>query len=78
MLCLVDNQRMQQLARKFGADLKFDFGSVIGEVDPPRYTPLSLIREVAADVHGVKTAFLDARNGGRLHVIVMFFLAWLT
>jgi len=75
---LVDNQRMQQLARKFGADLKFDFDSVVGEVDPPRYTPLSLIREVAADVHGFKTAFLDARNGGRLHIIVMFFLAWLT
>jgi RimJ/RimL family protein N-acetyltransferase len=78
MHCLAENQRMQQLARKFGTHLKFDFGSVIGEVDPPRYTPLSLIREVAADVHGVKAAFLDARNGGRLHIIVMFFLAWLT
>src|SRR5262249_44352596 len=78
MHCLADNQRMQQLARKFEADLKFDFGSVIGEVDPPRYTPLSLMREVAADVHGAATALLDVRSGSRLHVIVMFFLAWLT
>ena len=45
MHCLADNQRMQQLARKFEADLKFDFGSVVGEVDPPRSTPLSLMRE---------------------------------
>ena len=38
MHCLADNRRMQQLARKFEADLKFDFGSVVGEVDPPRFT----------------------------------------
>jgi GNAT superfamily N-acetyltransferase len=62
MHCLVDNRRMQQLARKFEADLKFDFGSVIGEVDPPRYTPLSLMREAAADVHGVATALLDVHS----------------
>ena len=46
MLCLADNQRMQQLARKFDAELSFDFGSVVGEVDPPRSTPLSLLREI--------------------------------
>src|SRR5215470_2166871 len=62
MLCLVDNQRMQQLARKFEADLKFDFGSVIGEVDPPRYTPLSLMREAAADAQGVANAFFDVHS----------------
>ena len=33
MNCLADNRRMQQLARKFEADLRFDFGSVVGEVD---------------------------------------------
>ena len=75
MNCLVDNQRMQHLARKFGADLKFDSDSVIGEIDPPRYTLLSLMREAAADVRGVATA---VRYGGRLPAIVMFFLAWLT
>lgn len=62
MHCLADNQRMQQLARKFEADLKFDFGSVVGEVDPPRYTPLSLMREAAADAHGVATAILDVQS----------------
>jgi GNAT superfamily N-acetyltransferase len=61
MHCLADNRRMQQLARKFEADLKFDFGSVVGEVDPPRYTALSLMREAVADAHGVASALLDAQ-----------------
>ena len=62
MHCLTDNQRMQQLARKFEADLKFDFGSVVGEVDPPRSTPLSLMREAATDAHSVATAILDVQS----------------
>jgi GNAT superfamily N-acetyltransferase len=62
MDCLADNQRMQQLARKFDADLKFDFGSVIGEVDPPRSTLLSLMREVSADSHGVAAAMFEAQS----------------
>jgi len=61
MHCLADNRRMQQLARKFEADLKFDFGSVVGEVDPPRSTALSLLREGFADAHGMATAMLDAQ-----------------
>jgi GNAT superfamily N-acetyltransferase len=62
MLCLADNRRMQQLARKFEADLHFDFGSVVGEVDAPRSTPLSLMREAVADVHGVAHSILDAQS----------------
>jgi hypothetical protein len=41
MLCLADNRRMQQLARKFGAELSFQSGSVMGEVKAPRPTPMS-------------------------------------
>lgn len=62
MHCLADNRRMQQLARKFEAGLSFDFGSVIGEVDPPRYTPLSILREALADGHGIAGAMLDAQS----------------
>ena len=62
MQCLADNKRMQQLARKFEAELKFDFGSVIGEVDPPRSTPLSLMREAVVDSHNIVTAILDAQR----------------
>ena len=62
MLCLAENQRMQQLARKFEAEFKFDFGSVVGEVDPPRYTTLSLMREAVADGHAIAGAVLEAQS----------------
>jgi len=62
MHCLADNRRMQQLAGKFEADLTFDFGSVVGEVDPPRFTVLSLTREMIADTHSVTAAFLDVQS----------------
>ncbi len=62
MDCLADNRRMQQLARKFEADLSFDFGSVIGEVDPPRPTPLSLMREAMDDAHGVAAKILEDQS----------------
>lgn len=62
MACLADNRRMQQLARKFDADLKFDFGSVVGEVEAPRPTPLSLMREIVSDSHDVASVLLDAQS----------------
>ncbi len=61
MACLADNKRMQQLARKFDAELSFDFASVVGEVSPLRPTPLSLLRELLADGHGFTTAVLDVQ-----------------
>jgi GNAT superfamily N-acetyltransferase len=33
--CLPDNRRMRRLARKFAAELKFGFGSVLGKIDVP-------------------------------------------
>ena len=62
MACLADNRRMQQLARKFDAELSFDFGSVVGEVESSRPTPLSLMREFMADGHGFATAMLDLQT----------------
>jgi GNAT superfamily N-acetyltransferase len=62
MHCLAENQRMQQLARKFEAELTFDFGSVIGEVDPPHSTALSLMREAVADGHGIADAIFDKQS----------------
>ena len=62
MACLADNKRMQQLARKFDAELSFDFSSVVGEVATPRPTPLSLMREILADGHGFATAMFDVQS----------------
>ena len=61
MDCLAENQRMQQLARKFDAEFSFDFGSVTGEVDPPRSTLLSLLREVMADTHAITARVFEVQ-----------------
>ena len=62
MACLADNRRMQQLARKFAAELSFDFGGVVGEVATSRPTALSLTRELMADGHSLATAMLDVQT----------------
>ena len=62
MACLADNRRMQQLALKFDAELTFDFGSVVGEVETAHPTPLSVMREFVADSTGFATAMLDVQS----------------
>ena len=62
MACLADNERMQQLARKYDAELSFDFSTIVGEVAAPRPTALSLMREILADSHGFATAMLDVQS----------------
>jgi GNAT superfamily N-acetyltransferase len=62
MACLADNRRMQQLAEKFDAELTWDFGSVIGEVETSHPTPLSVIREFVADSRGFATAVLEVNS----------------
>jgi GNAT superfamily N-acetyltransferase len=61
MACLANNRRMIDLARKFEAELKFDFGSVVGEVEAPHPTPMSVWREVVSDTHGFASAMLDVQ-----------------
>jgi len=60
--CLSENRRMQQLARKFDAELRRDDDSIIGEVEAPYPTPMSLMREMIADGAGMATAMLDAQQ----------------
>lgn len=62
MACLAENKVMQRLARKFDADLKFDFGSVAAHVETPQPTALSLMRESLADTLGFATAVLDVQE----------------
>ena len=62
MACLANNHRMQQLARKFDAELTFDFSGVVGEVESPRPTPLSMMREMMSDSHGIATAMLELQS----------------
>ena len=60
--CLVDNQRMQQLARKFDAELTFDFGAVIGKMENPHPSPLSLMQEMVVDGHSFAAAYVDFQS----------------
>jgi GNAT superfamily N-acetyltransferase len=62
MACLADNRRMQQLALKFDAELTFDFGSVVGEVEAAHPTSLSVMRELVVDSTGFATAMLDVQS----------------
>jgi len=62
MDCLAENRRMQQLARKFDAKLTLEFGSVVGVVDAPRSTQLSLIREAVVDTYNIIPAILDTHS----------------
>lgn len=62
MACLADNRRMQELARKFAAELSFDFGSVVGELAAARPTAMSVVRELVSDSHGFATAMLDVQS----------------
>jgi len=60
--CLVDNYRMQQLARKFEARLTFDCGTVIGTMENPQPTALSLMQEMVADGHSFAAAYVDFQS----------------
>ena len=60
--CLVDNYRMQQLARKFEAELIFDCGTVIGTMENPYPTPLSLMQEMVTDGHSFAAAYVDFQS----------------
>jgi GNAT superfamily N-acetyltransferase len=61
MICLAENRRMQQLARKFDAELTFEYGSVLGQVEQPYPTPLTVLREIVIDSTSFATAVLDVQ-----------------
>lgn len=59
MNCLVENQRMQRVAKKYEADLYFDHGEVIGRLKPSYPTPLSLWSEAIDNGNGFVMAVLE-------------------
>lgn len=65
MNCLASNRAMQKVAGKHGADLRFEEGSVIGEIIAPRPTYFSLWREAMEENHGFVMAVLDLNTGSR-------------
>jgi RimJ/RimL family protein N-acetyltransferase len=60
--CLAENGRMQAIARKHDADLKFELGEVIGEIVPQTPDYVSVISEAAEDRVGFMIAVLELHN----------------
>ena len=59
MSCLAENARMQSIARKHDAALRFEYGEVIGEIVPQTPDYFSLMAEAVEDRVGYMMAVLD-------------------
>lgn len=60
--CLPHNSRMQELARKFDAEIKCDFDTALGTMKNANPTPISLMQEWAADSHSFAAACVDYQS----------------
>jgi RimJ/RimL family protein N-acetyltransferase len=61
MSCLAENKKMQAIARKHDADLRFEYGEVIGEIVPEGPSYFSMLAEAVDDRVGFMLAVLDLR-----------------
>ena len=49
MSCLAENSKMQTIARKYEAELKFEYGEVVGEIVPTEPNYFSIMAEAMED-----------------------------
>lgn len=59
MSCLAENQKMQAIARKHEAHLRFEYGEVVGEIVPEGSDYFSLLSEAVDDRVGYLFAVID-------------------
>jgi RimJ/RimL family protein N-acetyltransferase len=62
MSCLAANAKMQAIARKHEADLRFELGEVVGEIVPQEPNYFSLLAEAVDDRVGFMMAVLDLQR----------------
>lgn len=62
MSCLSENAKMQAIARKHGADLRFEYGEVVGDIVPQEPNYFSVLAEAVEDRVGYMLAVLDIRD----------------
>jgi RimJ/RimL family protein N-acetyltransferase len=62
MSCLAENSKMQAIAKKHEADLRFEYGEVIGEIIPQDANYFTMIAEAVEDRVGFMMAVLDLQN----------------
>ncbi len=59
MSCLADNAKMQAIARKYDAELRFEYGEVVGEIIPTTPNYFSVLTEAFEDRAGYVMSILD-------------------
>lgn len=57
--CLAENAKMQTIARKYQAELRFEYGEVVGEIVPQGPNYFSILAEAVEDRVGMMMAVLD-------------------
>jgi RimJ/RimL family protein N-acetyltransferase len=62
MSCMAENAKMQAIARKHEADLRFEYGEVVGEIVPEEPNYFSLLAEAVEDRVGFMMAVLDLQR----------------
>ena len=62
MSCLAENLKMQTIARKHEAELRFEYGEVIGEIMPESPNYFSILAEAAEDRVGFMIAVLELQS----------------
>ncbi|MDX2258649.1 MAG: GNAT family N-acetyltransferase [Hyphomicrobiaceae bacterium] len=62
MSCLAENAKMQAIARKHEADLRFEYGEVVGEIVPQEPNYFSILAEAVDDRVGYMMAVLDLQS----------------
>ena len=63
--CLADIRKMQRIARKHSATLRYAHGDVLGEIIPQLASPLSILGEAMDDQHGYLMTVLDLQVSRR-------------
>jgi GNAT superfamily N-acetyltransferase len=62
MSCLSENSKMRAIARKYEAELRFEYGEVVGEIVPQGPNYFSLLAEAVDDRFGYMMAVLDLQR----------------
>jgi RimJ/RimL family protein N-acetyltransferase len=62
MSCLAENCRMQAIARKYAADLRFEYGAVVGEIVPQKPNYFSILAEAVEERVGFTIAVLELQE----------------
>lgn len=62
MSCLAQNRKMQAIARKHSADLRFEYGEVVGDIVPREPNYFSVLAEAVEDRVGYMLAVLDLQE----------------